>query len=100
MGFGRHVGGGDDVLIFYGGRERGREYVRALGGDGGRCLWVQYYYLLGRTKNLWLSYQNRRMRRLVRNERTLSLSYLPLYPKGLMDLKPYVHNCDRVKVMN
>lgn len=35
MGFGRHVGGGDDVLIFYGWRERGREYVRALGGEMG-----------------------------------------------------------------
>lgn len=68
MGFGRHVGGGDDVLIFYGWRERGR--------DGGRCLWVQYYYLLLRTKNLWSSHQNRRMRRYVRNQRTLSLFYL------------------------
>lgn len=95
MGFGRHVGGGDDVLIFYGWRERVREYVRALGGEmGGRCLWVRYHYLLVRTKNLWLIHQNRRMRRYVRKERTLSLF------KGLMDVKPCVHNCDRVKFMN
>lgn len=25
---------------------------------------------------------------------------LPLYLKGLMDVKPCVHNCDRVKFMN
>lgn len=35
MGFGRHVGGGDDVLISYGSRERVREYVRASGGEMG-----------------------------------------------------------------
>lgn len=38
MGFGRHVGGGEDVLcglIFFGWSGRGREYVRALGGEMG-----------------------------------------------------------------
>lgn len=77
MGFGRHVGGGDDGLIFlWMEGERERVCASSRGRDEGRCLWVQYYYLLVRTKNLWSSYQNRRMRRCVRNERTLSLSYL------------------------
>lgn len=75
------------LIFFWDGGREGEMYVRALGGEmGGRCLWVQYYYLLVRTKDLWSSYQNRRMRRYVRNERTLSLSYLPLYLKGLMDV--------------
>lgn len=50
-------GGGDDVLIFYGWRERGRDVcASSRGRDGGRCLWVRYYYLLGRTKDLWSSH--------------------------------------------
>lgn len=80
MGFGRHVGGGDVVFVWFDflGMEGERERVckSSRGRDGGRCLWVRYYYLLVRTKNLWSSYQNRRMRRYVRNERTLSLFYV------------------------
>lgn len=80
MGFGRHVGGGDDglcgLILFWMERERERVCASSRGRDGRRCLWVQYYYLLVRTKDLWSSYQNRRMRRHVRNERTLSLFYL------------------------
>lgn len=97
-------GGGDDglcgLIFLWMEGESERVCVSSRGRDGGRCLWVRYYYLLLRTKDLWSSYQNRRMRRYVRNERTLSLSYLPLYLKGLMDVKPCVHNCDRVKFMN
>lgn len=33
MGFGRHVGGGDDVLIFYGWRERVRDVCVSAGGE-------------------------------------------------------------------
>lgn len=77
MGFGRHVGGGDDVLIFlWMEGESERVCASSRGRDGERCLWVQYHYLLVRTKDLWSSRQNRRMRRYVRNERTLSLFYL------------------------
>lgn len=42
--------------FFFGWRERGRDVcASSRGRDGERCLWVQYYYLLGRTKDLWSS---------------------------------------------
>lgn len=50
------------LIFFWMEGERERVCVSARGRDGGRCLWVQYYYLLLRTKNLWSSHQNRRMR--------------------------------------
>lgn len=36
--------------------ERERVCASSRGRDGGRCLWVRYYYLLVGTKDLWSSH--------------------------------------------
>lgn len=107
MGFGRHVGGGDDVLcglIFLwmeGERERGRDVCVSARGERWGEVFMGSVSLPARwDKGSLVKLSKSPDAEYVRNQRTLSLSYLPLYLKGLMDVKPCVQNCDRVKFMN